>query len=177
MDCNLPGSPVHGILINTGVGCHALLQGVFPTQGLNLSLLHCVYLLSHQAVCLSTEPPGKPRNLVYTKTNDCMQSWNSIVCFKQKGVVCLGLLWPAFIYYIVIRELKISSLCCCSVTQLCLTLCLPMDCSTPVFPVLHHLPEFAQTHVHWVDDPIQPSHPLLSPSPPVFNLSQHQGLF
>ena len=52
-----------------------------------------------------------------------------------------------------------------------------MDCSIPGFPVLHYLPEFAQTHVHWVSDAIQPSHPLSSPSPPTFNLSQHQGLF
>ena len=54
---------------------------------------------------------------------------------------------------------------CCSVTQQCLTLCSPMDCSTPGFPVLHLLPEPAQTHVHWVGDAIQPSHPLSSPSP------------
>ena len=52
----------------------------------------------------------------------------------------------------------------------------PMDCSTTGFPILHHLPELAQTHVHWVGDAIQPSHPLSSPSPPIFNLSQHQGL-
>ena len=52
-----------------------------------------------------------------------------------------------------------------------------MDCSITGSPVLHHLPEFAQTHVHWVGDAIQPSHSLLSPSPPTFNLSQHQGLF
>ena len=52
-----------------------------------------------------------------------------------------------------------------------------MECSTPGFPVLHHLPEFAQTHVHWVGDAIQLSHPLSSPSPPALNLSQHQGLF
>ena len=52
-----------------------------------------------------------------------------------------------------------------------------MDYSTPGFPILHHLPELAQTHVHWVSDAKQPSHPLSSPSPPAFNLSQHQGLF
>ena len=51
-----------------------------------------------------------------------------------------------------------------------------MDCSAPGFPVLHLLPEFAQTYVHWVGDAIQPSHPLSAPSP-AFNLSQHQGLF
>ena len=68
-------------------------------------------------------------------------------------------------------------ICCSSVTQSCLTLCEPMDCSMPGFLLLHHLPEFAQTHVHWVGDAIQPSHPLLPPSPPAFSLSQHQGLF
>ena len=67
--------------------------------------------------------------------------------------------------------------CCCSVAQKCLPLCDPMDCSTPSFPVLHHLPEFAQTHVRWVSDAIQSSHLLLSPSPPAFIPSQHQGLF
>ena len=65
---------------------------------------------------------------------------------------------------------------CCSLTQSCLTLCDPMDCSTPGFPVLHYLPEFAETHVHWISDAIQPSRPLSSPSPLALNLSQHQGL-
>ena len=60
-----------------------------------------------------------------------------------------------------------------SVAQLCSTLCNPMDCSTPGLPVHHELPEFTQTHVHLVGDAIQPSHPLSSPSPPAFNLSQH----
>ena len=64
-----------------------------------------------------------------------------------------------------------------SVTQSCPTLCDPMNCSTPGFPVYHQLLEFIQTHVHWVRDAIQPSHPLSSPSLPAFNLSQHQGLF
>jgi len=64
-----------------------------------------------------------------------------------------------------------------SVTQLCPTLCDPMNCSTPGLPVHHQLPESTQTHVHRVGDAIQPSHPLSSPSPPALNLSQHQGLF
>ena len=63
-----------------------------------------------------------------------------------------------------------------SVAQSCLTVCNHMDCSIPGLPVHHQLPEFTQTHVHWVGDAIQPSHPLSSPSP-AFNLSQHQGLF
>ena len=66
---------------------------------------------------------------------------------------------------------------CCSVAQSCLTLCDPMDCSTPGLPVLHYLLEFAQTHVHWISDAIQRSPPRLPPSPPALNLSQHQGLF
>ena len=64
-----------------------------------------------------------------------------------------------------------------SVAQSCQTLCDPMDCSIPGLPVHHQLPEFTQTHVHWTSDAIQPSHPLSSPSPPAFNLFQHQGLF
>ena len=64
-----------------------------------------------------------------------------------------------------------------SVAQSCLTVCNPTDCSVPGFPVHHQLPELAQTHVHRVGDAVQPSHPLSSPSPPAFNLSQHQGLF
>ena len=63
-----------------------------------------------------------------------------------------------------------------SVAQSCPTLCDPMDCSTSGFPVLYYLLEFVQTHVCWVNHAIQPSHPLSSPSPPAFNLSQHQGL-
>ena len=66
---------------------------------------------------------------------------------------------------------------CCLVTQSCPTLHDPMDCNTPGLPGLHYLPEFSQIHVHWVHYAIQPSHPLLSPSPPAFNLSQYQGLF
>ena len=64
-----------------------------------------------------------------------------------------------------------------SVAQLCPTLCDPMNCSTPGLPVHHQLPGFTQTHVHWVSDAIQPSHPLLSPSPPAPNPSQHQSLW
>ena len=64
-----------------------------------------------------------------------------------------------------------------SVAQSCPTLCDPMDCSTPGFPVHHQLPEPTQTHVHHIGDAIQPSHSLSSSSPPTFNLSQHQGLF
>ena len=65
----------------------------------------------------------------------------------------------------------------CSVTKSCPTLCNPMNCNTPGFPVLDYLLEFAQIHVQWASDAIQPSHPLLLPSPLALNLSQHHGLF
>ena len=71
---------------------------------------------------------------------------------------------------------RLLFLLCCSAVQSCPTVCDPKDCSVPGFPVLHHLLELAQIHVHSVRDAIQPSHPLSSPSP-AFNLSQHQGLF
>ena len=71
---------------------------------------------------------------------------------------------------------QFSSVQFISVTQSCPTLCDSMSCSTPGLPVHHQLPEPTQTHVHWVDDAIQPSHPLSSPSPPAFSLSQHHGL-
>ena len=64
-----------------------------------------------------------------------------------------------------------------SVTQSCQPLCDPIDCRMPALPVHHQLPELTQTDVHWVGDAIQQSHALSSPSPPAFNLSQHQGLF
>ena len=82
----------------------------------------------------------------------------------------LSLQWPS------VSSEHLSSCHCYSVTQLCLSLPDPMDFSTLLFPVLHHLQELAQTHVHWVSDAIQQSHPL-SPISPAFNLSQHQGLF
>ena len=124
MDCSPPDSSVHGDSPgkNTGVGCHALFQGTFPTQELNQGLLLCRFFPG--------ELPGTP--------------FISVIS---------------------------------SVAQSCPTLYEPMDCGTPDFPIYHQLPELAQTHVHWVSDAIQPSHPLLPPSPPAFNLSQHQGLF
>ena len=91
-------------------------------------------------------------------------------CFQLGGALRFGLKSNASKILVVLVQFS-------SVTQLCLTLCNPMHCSTPGFPVHHQLPELAQTHVHRVGDAIQPSQPLPSPSPPVFKLSQHQGLF
>ena len=87
--------------------------------------------------------------------------------------ICL----PILSIYLHCIPAYLSSYCCCSVANSCLTFCDLMDCNTPGFPVLHHLPKFVQTHILWVGDAIQPSYPLSPPSPPALNLSQHQGLF
>ena len=88
---------------------------------------------------------------------------------------CLS--WPHLLLITLICSSLLSLLQFSSVAQSCPTLCNHMGCSTPGFPVHHQLPELAQTHVHRVGDAIQPSHLLLAPSPPAFNLSQHRGLF
>ena len=93
----------------------------------------------------------------------------------------MGTMWYTWLYILCLSRYHSSiqhyfSLCC-SVVKSCPTLSDPVDCSTPGFPVLHQLSELAQTHVHWVSDAIQPSHPLSSPSPAAFCLFQRQGLF
>ena len=105
-----------------------------------------------QADSLPSEPPGGP--ILYIVVCICQ--------FQSPNLVPLPI------------PLQFSS-----VTQSCPTpcLCKPMNCSTPGLPVHHQLPEFTQTHVYRVNDAIQPSHPLSSPSPPAPNTSQHQGLF
>ena len=89
----------------------------------------------------------------------------------------MGALFHCFSSSLIFCSILLCFLLCCSVAQSCLSLCNPMNCGISGFLVLHCLPEFAQTRVHWVDDAIQPSQPLLPPSPPAVNLSQHQGLF
>ena len=112
-----------------------------------------------------------------------------LVCYHPRLSVLILILYPIsspilldfllkFVFYspfpshLLLRNVQFSS-----VAKLCLILCDPMDCSTPGLPVHCQLSEFTQTHVHWVGDAIQPSHSLLSPCLPAFNLSQHQGLF
>ena len=115
--------------------CHAVLQGVFLTQGSNPGLLHCrriLYQLSYQVSPLNTE----------LHINNPSPSLEPI---------CL---WA-----------NILSIQFSSVTQSCPTLCNSMNHRTPGLPVHHHLPKFSQTHIHRVSDAIQPPHPLLSPSP------------
>ena len=101
-----------------------------------------------------------------------------------KLLAIFGSLWLCeSIFYLITFEITVKTIVhgnlvlvlkVSSVTQSCPILCDPMDCSTPGLPVHHQLLEFTQTHLHWVSDAIQPSHPLSSPSP-TFNLSQHRG--
>ena len=101
------------------------------------------------------------------------QTWVSWISCIGRRIIYHWATWetpPIFKYLL-------WSCCCCSVTQSCPTLCDPMDCSMPGLPVPHHLPKFAQVHVHCFSDAIQPSHPLTPSSSSALNLSQHQGLF
>ena len=94
-----------------------------------------------------------------------------------KLLVVMGVLGSGLKYLFISRHMHpLSTVQFSSVTQSCPTLCDPMNCSMPGFPVHHQIPELTQTYVCQVGDAIQPSHPLSSPSPPTFNLSQHQGL-
>ena len=111
--------------------------------------------------------------------------WHSLLLFSiqmaaQLWFWCVYFICPhaAIMYSLGIRPFSTYfHLQFSSVAQSSPTLCDPMNRSTPGLPVHHQLPEFTQTHVHWVSDTIQPSHPLSSPSPPAPNPSQHQSLF
>ena len=163
MDCGSPDSSVHEDSPgkNIEVGCHVLLQGIFLTQVSNSGLLYCrgiLYHLSHQ---------GSPRTLEwvaypYSGGSSWPRNWTGVPVLQAVSL-------PA--------ELPGKAIFIYQFSQSCLTLCDPMNCSTPGLPVHHQLLEFTQTHVHWVRDAIHPSHPLLAPSPPAPNPSQHQGLF
>ena len=109
-------------------------------------------------------------------TNVCSEG--SVPGKTQVEVEGLQIVWLGKSLYIQISvSVQFSSVQFSSVTQSCLTVCDPMNCSMPGLPVHHKLPEFIQTHAHRVGDDIQPSHPLSSPSPPAPNPSQQQGLF
>ena len=134
----------------------------------HIGMLHwsgksCFLLLIHSGENTLIEAVSKLRSWK-TRTSSWLQrQWAA--SSPREDVLIAGNLAP------------LASSSCCSAPKLCPTLFHPMDCSVPGFPVHHQLPEFTQTHVHWVGDAIQPFHSLPSPSPPVFNLSQHQRLF
>ena len=106
-----------------------------------------------------------------------LQTWRMITVLRWLQGSNEAVLWRCLLNGLEIWLPLLSYVQFSSVAQLCLTICDPMNHSTPGLPVHHQLPEFTQTHVHWVSDAILPSHPLSSPSLPALNLSQHQGLF
>ena len=105
------------------------------------------------------------------------KSWKTDYIINEHNILTISNLKTLRLVFYSLLVSEISKRPCCSVAQSCLALCDPMDCSTSGFPILHHLLESDKTPVHWVTDAIQLSCPLLSPSSPTFNLSQHQGLF
>ena len=150
-----------------------------------LICIYCSFLLmtysvqfSHSVVSNSLQPhepqhtrPPCPSPTPRVHPNPCPLSWwcHPIILFDMR--------FPTYIKLSVKFQYSRGWYCHCSVAKSCPTLCDPIYCSMPDFCVLHYLPEFAQIHVHWVGDAIQPSHPLWFPSPPALTLSQHQGFF
>ena len=170
MDCSTPGFPVlHYLLEFAQTHVHwvgdaiqlshplppLLLPSIFPSIRVfsNELALHIGWP-KYCSFSLSISPSSEYSGLISLKIDwfDLLAAQGTLKSLLQQHFLCL-------------------------VTQSCLTLCDSMVCSTPGFPVLHHLPEFAQTHVHWVSDAIQPSYPLSSPSPPAFRLSLASGSF
>ena len=167
IDCCLPGSSVHGISrarILEWVATSFSSESSWPRDWTCVSHISCTGTVTMDSdinlgvlTCLSWQ-------------GTCPHTCQSLC---QCACIHLFLFFDTSIMHCISTLLYQFS----SVTQLCLTLCHPMNRSTPGLPVHHQLPEFTQTHVHWVSDAIQPSYPLSSPSPPDPNPSQHQGLF
>ena len=121
---------------------------------------------------------GQPNNTLY------ISSWTKFCVFKIPKLHLFHSRKLSLSWVVTVTQHSVmcpvgfhSSAQFSSVSQSCPTLCDPMDHSSSGLPVHHQLPEFTQTHVHRVGDAIKTSHPLSSPSPPAFNLSQNQGLF
>ena len=120
---------------------------------------------------------GRPGVLQSMGSQRDGHDWETEVYWTAAIQFCLGFFFFNASIFDSLKYYHLSLVQLSSVAQSCPTLRDPMDCSTPGLPVHRQLPEFTKTHVHWVSDTIQPSHPLSSPFPPAFNLSQHQGLF
>ena len=146
---------------NSWILCQSTFSRVWSLK--NLLFLHLCY----EIIAIS--------HFIYTYTLT-FWAWRSGEPPHQSKPIPRANKLPAIIT-LVCKSINSQSVDNSSVAQLCPTFCDPMDCSMPGFPVHRQLSEFTQIHVHRVSDAIQPSHPLPSPSPPAFNLSQHQGLF
>ena len=155
----------HSLVVALQLSCSAACGILVPQPGFEPASL-AMWIPNHQG---STRlPPFFSFFYSWALAEDVKSSLHSL------GVTCAFDTHTIFSQYVAC--LFVND-CCHSVAQLCPTLCDPMDCSTPGLPFVHCLLEFAQTHVHWVDDAFQPSHSLSPPSPPALNLSPHQCLF
>ena len=160
MDCSMPGFPVHHQLPELAqTHVHCVSDAIQPSHPLS-----------------SPSPPAFDFSSIRVFSNESALHirWRKFWSFsfsisptnEYSGLISFRMDW----FYLLTVQFS-------SVAQSCLTLCNPMNHSTPGLPVHHQLPEFTQTHIHRVSDAIQPSHPLSSPSPPAPNPSQHQSLF
>ena len=159
---------------NTGVGSLSLLQRVFPTQRSNAGFPHfrqILYQLSHKRSPLKRKLNNKRLLLLlWWKCSIGKQGYKEkqaqleTVSVVQAIDLYLGLDFQYVDWFLFSSVQLLSHVWLCKLVDCC---------CTPDFPVLHQLLEFAQTHIHWVNNAMQPSHPLSSPSPPAFNLSQH----
>ena len=153
---------------NTGLGCHSLLQGIFPTRDWIqvFHIAHCRLVLYHLG------HKGSPRTLQWIAysfskgSSSLPRNWTWVSCITDRFFAS----WAT-------KEACIYRLCCCSVAQSHPNLCDRMTCNTAGILFLHKLPELAQTPAHWAGDDIQPSCPLSCPSSSAFSLSQHLFLF
>ena len=137
----------------------------------------CPEMWLPEAICVAATHFLKPcLPCVFLFPHCCLQTWKASESCKHFFLNLRPMDWMLTIFPSYLTYMQ-SSVQFSSVTQSCLTLCDPMNRSTPGLPVHHQLPEFTQTHIHWVSEAIQPSHPLLSLPPPALNPSQHQSLF
>ena len=170
--CTSMDYTVHGQ--HTEVGSHSLFQGIFPTQGSNSNLLQCRWIL------YQLSQKWSPRILEwvaysFSSGSSWSRNWTGFPCIEGTFFTSWAIR-EAIICKISSKSIK-SIVQFNSVAQSCLSLCDPMDCSMPGLPVHHQLLEFTQTHVHWVCDAIQPSHPLSIPFSSHLQSFQASGSF
>ena len=143
--------------------------------------LSCVFFLwgTHFTILWSTRRNGSVSACTYTFVHHIWPKMVTLIVFQISSCVIFILIIGFVCFNIMLFGPRRFTIVCFVVVQSLsrVQLCNPMDCSTPGFPVLHHLSEFAQTLVHWASDAIQPPHPISPPYPLAPNLSQHQGLF
>ena len=165
MDCGPPGSSVHGILQARILEWVAIPYSKGSSWPRNQTW---VSLIAGRSLTIWATREATSSCLLISPQSHSEDDSADMDTRKFSLILCTQNSQKMFIWCVQFSSLQSLS---------CVQLCDPMNHSTPGLPVHHQLPESTQTHVHWVGDPIQPSHPLSSPSPPALNLSQHQGLF